>query len=674
LFLSVLCSCAARQQAQAPSPAQADQQGAATNLSSIDPLLALEMLHSEDLYAQAYFDQHDGLTRRLLAEMEDEIPESEEEIPSRLGAWEYFSKRDPGDISPVIWRRSSGTSAAPQLVLDPNQLSQTPGGTLDKMRISPDGQKVLFTLRSSSPASPALYARNLLNGEVSAALAGKVSEMEWTADSQGILFTGFEAERPARLYRLPLISGTPQLLLEEKDQAGYLWLSRSRDAQYIFLEAANALDNRIYVLRTTDSSGLPELLIKQERGVMLRAEHHAGGFYLLRRSAEHGTSLSRRETACRLPCTETGLTSDNADGSLEEMEVFESFLAVYRQLAGRRSLEFYDHSGTKLAAIKPELPAYSLSRALNPDYYSRRFRYHLSSYNLAPRIVEYNLDSGTEQAFENSSGAARHAGKYTSSRIEIAASDGTLIPVSLVWRKDREVRPAPLLLTAYGAYGAVKEDAFSPEILPLLDRGFIYATAHVRGGGENGPAWHAGGRLLNKRNSFSDFADCARKLIADKLTTPAQLFAHGQSAGGLIMGVMANEHPELFRGIVMEAPFLDPLGSALDPSLPHTPREYAEWGQPSDPEIFAGIAAYSPLQNVSARPYPAMLLMVSLNDELVSPLQALSWTRRTRAHSKSTNPILLSLDKAGSHSTRATRHDHLYFKALQQTFMLSMLR
>lgn len=612
-----------------------------------------------------------GLCEELRREMEGRLPETDLSVPVRHGPYLYFRREERGLPYRIHCRLRDEPGAAEEVLLDENRLAGEGPFQLGGFAVSPDHARLAYACDAVGDERFEIRIRDLATGEELARLSDGSGHLAWASDSRTLFWIGLDdRHRRARLLRHET-GGETALVYEEPDERFHLAVGRSESGAFLLMTASSRSATEVRVLDASDPGGVPRVVRPRRDGVKDSLSHAGDSFYLL--TSEDGAPGGKVLAA---PCA-GGPWREAAAARpgvvIEDIRAFSGHLVLFLREQGRPALRVLDlRTGEPWNVPLPDA-AGVLSPGENPELDTAALRIVYTSLTLPDSVYEVDMASRRVSLLKRQEVPGYDPEAYVSARIRVVSGDGAAVPVSFVYRRELfESGRNPLLLYGYGAYGLCVEPAFSASRLSLLDRGFIFAIAHVRGGGELGPDWHAGGKLLSKPNSFRDFIACAEALVRFGYGAPGRIAALGESAGGLLVGAVANQRPDLFAAIVARVPFVDVLGSLLDPENPLAPADREELGDPRDPLFRDAIAAWSPYDNVRPQDYPAFLVTAALYDPRVPFWEPVQWVARLRAARTGRRPVLLRVEESG-HDGPSGRCRALEAEAFFQAFLLDAL-
>lgn len=658
-------------------------------LEQRDASEVLDHLKAENAYLEAQLAEQAALRESLFQEIKGRIRETDLSLPVPWGPWLYYQRTTAGDEYPRHYRcprpadgSLSVDEHAEQLLLDPNALAGDGYLALGAYTVSPDHRLLGYSLDTAGDEIYRLFVKDLGTGEVNELPFDDCDgQMTWANDNQTLFFVTLDdTHRPHRLYRHLLGSESAEPVFEEADGRFFLSCYRASSERQLILSLGSKTTSEAWVLDADTPAG-------EFRCLALRQEDHEydvdhglldGQWTWFIRSNQAGINFALYVADEAKPGRAhwRELIGHDPQRMLEGLSLNQQAFVLSLREGGLPIIEVHPQGAAPYPVQLPDA-AYSLYVQDSLEFHSPAIRLRYEALNRPAQVRQLELATGEQQVLKQTPVEGPFdADAYESRRFWATASDGTQVPVSLVAR--REVfaagKPAPLYLYGYGAYGESLDPWFSHARLSLLERGFVFAIAHVRGGGELGEAWYRAGKLEHKQNSFGDFIACAEQLIADGLTTPAQLAISGGSAGGLLIGAVLNQRPELFAAAIAEVPFVDVLNTMQNPDLPLTVTEYDEWGDPSQPEVYERIKAYAPYENVRAQGYPAILAVAGYNDSRVQYWEAAKWVARLRELKTDANLLLLKTDLGAGHGGMSGRYQALKDVALEYAFLLKVLQ
>lgn len=633
-------------------------------------------LDAENAYAEALMQPTEPLQRELYDEILGRTKQTDRNVPFRKGGWLYYSRTEEGKQYP-IWARKRSLDAAEEIILDVNQLAEGHEYmSIGALEVSDDANLLAYATDDSGYREYTLYVKDLRTGEVIARVAESAESVEWAADNRTLFYSiENDAKRQYRVYRHTLGTDEHTLIYEEDDELFDVWVERSRSGAWIFLVADSKTTSEIRIIPADAPSTAPAVVVPRREGHQYYLEHRGDAFYVMTNDA--GINFRVVTAPVAFPSEEywSELVPHRPPVRIESIDLFVNHMVVHLWEGGLSHLEIHDLRDSSSHRVSFPEPAYALYANANPEFDTNVVRYTYQSFVTPQSVYDYDMDTREQILLKRTEVVGGHdPAHFVVERMIVHTADGTDVPVSIVYRRDLDPRGNnPLLLYAYGSYGASMPATFNLSRLSLLDRGVVYALAHIRGGGEMGKEWHEQGRMMSKRNTFTDFIAVAEHLIADGWTSPEKLAIMGGSAGGLLVGAVVNMRPELFKAALALVPFVDVMNTMLDPSIPLTTQEYIEWGNPNEPEAYFYMKSYCPYSNVAAQDYPAMLVRTSLNDSQVGYWEAVKWVARLRAMKTDDHPLLLRVNMGAGHGGSSGRYDKLREDAHDYAWLLTTL-
>lgn len=643
-----------------------------------------DYLHAENAYTEAMTRDLQPFADALYAEMLGRIQQTDLDVPVRRGRYFYYNRTVKGLQYPIRCRRPAAADlsydgqAAEQVLLDPNEMAK--GRTflsIGSYALSDDDQQLLFCTDETGFRQYRLFLKDLRSGKVTGPLAERVSSVAWSADNAHFLYVTEDplTKRSDTLWRLRL-GAAPVKVYEEKDALFTLGLGRTKDKRLLELGIRSTDTWEARILESERPTGTFRVVLPREKGHKYDVDHRAGQLYIRTNKDAKNFRMVTAPLADPAPKNWKPFLPHRPDVLLEGIELFKDFGVVSEMAAGLRRLRVLEFARGTWRDIRFPEPVYTAGSAGTPEYDSRLFRYSYTSLVTPPSVYDFDMGAGTSTLLKRQEVLGGYdPANYVSERLWATARDGVKVPVSIVTRKGfaRDGK-APLWLYGYGSYGFGQPATFSSGRLSLLDRGFAFAIAHVRGGNELGEGWHDAGMLMQKQNTFRDFIDCAEFLVKEQWTGRDRLVIEGGSAGGLLMGAVVNQRPDLFKAVHAAVPFMDVMNTMMDASLPLTVQEYLEWGNPNEKAAFDYMLGYSPYDNLQRKAYPAMLVTTSYNDSQVMYWEPAKYVAKLRTLKTDRNPLLLKIkmDPAG-HGGASGRYDALRDKAFEMAWMMAQV-
>jgi oligopeptidase B len=640
----------------------------------------VEYLKAENDYLRAVMKPTEALQETLYKEMAGRLKPIDTSVPYRLRGYYYYARYDEGKDYPVACRKEGSVEAPEEIMLDENTLSA--GQTFFSavgLAVSPDNNLLAYGLDTLSRRLYTIHFKNLKTGEtLPDAIPNTEGAAAWANDSRTVFYAGKDTTtlRPCRIKKhvLGTDPDSDRDVFVEDDVTFEVSVRRSKSGKFLVVSSDSTLTTESRYLDADRPDGEFRVIQPRERGLEYHVEPYRDRFYILTNDRAKNFRLVETRVGRTTKDNWTEIIPHRADVLLEDFEVFDNFLAVEERRAGLTEIHCIGQRDKSERSIDFGEETYTASLGRNPELATDWLRYDYSSLTTPDSVYEYNMATGEKRLLKRQEvGGGFRPDDYRAERLWSTAADGVKVPVSVVYRKGfRKDGEGPLLLYGYGSYGASETDDFSAPRLSLLDRGFAFAVAHIRGGSEMGRAWYEDGKLLKKKNTFTDFIAAAEFLVAEKFTRPEKLFAMGASAGGLLMGAVVNLRPDLFRGVVARVPYVDVVTTMLDPDIPLTSSEYDEWGNPNDREYYDYMLSYSPYDNVEAKGYPALLVTTGLHDSQVQYWEPAKWVAKLRAMKTDRNPLLLYTTMDAGHGGASGRFQRLRETALEYAFMLNL--
>ncbi len=649
-----------------------------------DSAPVLAYLKAENAYTEAMTAGLAPLSARLYDEMLGRIQQTDLDVPVRKGGWYYYNRTVQGQQYPIRCRRKASAALAydpqapEQVLLDQNEMAAGKAFlSIGDYQVSDDAASLLYTVDDTGYRQYKLFRKNLASGQVEGPLAERVTSVEWAADNATVFYVTEHpvSKRSDSLWRLAA-GGQAERLYEEKDELFRIGVGRTKDKKFLALEAQSTDTWETRLLAAATPKGSFKVVLPRSKGHKYDIEHRDGLLYIRSNRDAKDFRVVTAPLADPAPARWKPLVAHQPGVLIESVSVFKGHLVLTEKSEGLVRFRVHDFATGLWADVPFSEPVYAASPGNNPEYDTARFRYGYQSLITPSSVFDLDLASKASTLMKQQAVLGGYDAKlYASERLWVKARDGVRVPVSIVYRKDRpRDGSAPLWLYAYGSYGYATPASFNSARLSLLDRGFAYAIAHIRGGDEMGETWHDDGMLMKKKNTFFDFIDVAESLQKDRWTSRAGTVIEGGSAGGLLMGAVANLRPELFKAVHSAVPFVDVMNTMMDASLPLTVGEYLEWGNPNERAAYDYMRSYSPYENLAKQAYPATLVTTSYNDSQVMYWEPAKYVARLRTLKTDANPLLLKIkmDPAG-HGGASGRYDALRDRAFEFAWMLQQV-
>ncbi|MDJ0742783.1 MAG: S9 family peptidase [Xenococcaceae cyanobacterium MO_167.B27] len=641
----------------------------------------IDYLKAENDYTKEMMQHTEALQKSLYDEMLSRIKETDLSVPYRLQDYYYYSRTEEGKEYEIFCRKYQSLDAQEEIILDENELAAGKEFfSLGAIAVSPNQQILAYSTDTTGAELYTLFFLDLATKKLySETIPNTYYSLAWGNDNQTVFYTKIDdTNRPYQLWRHILGSNPSDdvLVYQEDDEAYYLSIDKTRSRAYLLLELDSKVTSEVHYLDANNPSGEFKLFQPRKTGIEYSIEHHSNRFYIV--TNEEAINFKLMETAVNSPDKSNWKTviPHREEVMLEGIDSFADYLVIYEREGGLPTGKIKTLATGEIRKLTFPEPTYSFSGGNNPEFNTTKFRFGYSSMITPSSVFDYDLETGERELKKETEVLGGYDRTlYASERLTATASDGTEVSISLVYKKGiNKDSSNPLWLNGYGSYGYPYPATFSSLRLSLLDRGFVVAIAHIRGGEEMGRKWYEDGKFLYKKNTFTDFIACAEHLIAEKWTNRDRLVISGGSAGGLLMGAVMNLRPDLFKVVVAEVPFVDVLTSILDTSLPLTVLEWEEWGNPNQKEYYDYIKSYSPYDNVTAKDYPALLITAGLNDSRVKYWEPAKWTAKLRELKTDNNLLLLKTNMSAGHGGASGRYESLKEIAFEYAFVLDQLK
>lgn len=644
-------------------------------------------LEAENAYLEGVMAHTKDLQDTLFAEMKARIPESDQSAPLERGGYFYYTRMEPGKEYPVYCRRPGSMDAPEEVLLDQNALAEgKPYSGLGGFEISPDHTRLAYLLDTEGSETYTLYIKDLQTGDLlpeaipnTAGYLLRRVGLAWARDGQTLYYTTLDsAHRPYRLYRHILGTDPAQdeLIYEETDVVYGMYITPSRSAEVLWVSLHSTSSDEVRFLSLSEAGTELKVIVPRQPFIEYSVDHHGDRFYILTNEGAGNFRLVMTPVADPRRENWVEIVPNREEVTLEDVQVFRHDLVLVERKDGLRRVRLSGLNGAdNLRYVPMPEPAYTLQPGINPEFDTRRFRFNYSSMVTPPTVVDYDMEAMTWTVVKQDEIPSGYdPGQYLTERLQVPARDGKLVPVSLVYRKGIQNDGGnPLVLYGYGSYGYSVDPAFQANRLSLLDRGIIFAIAHIRGGADLGRAWYEDGKMLKKKNTFTDFIRCAEYLIDQRYTSTDKLAILGGSAGGLLVGAAMTMRPDLFKAVVAQVPFMDVVTTMSDPTIPLTTFEYDQWGNPDDPVYFNYMLSYSPYDNLRHTDYPDVLITTGLNDPRVAFWEPAKFAARLRDLKTSDSLVLLHTNFDAGHGGSSGRYKNLKDVARIYAFLIDRL-
>ena len=642
----------------------------------------IDYLNKENQYYQEMTAHTKAFQKELFEEMKARIKEDDESVPYLYNGYYYITRFELGSDYPIYSRKKGSLSANEEIMFNCNELAKGHKYfQLGGLSISTNNQFVAFALDTVGRRIYKVQIKNLITGEIFADTIENTSgDSTWANDNQTLFYTRQDEKtlRSDKVFKHKLNTDAANdiLVYFEKDDTYSVEVTKEKSKKYIVISSSSTMTTEFRTLLADNPNGKFTIFQKRVRGLEYDIAHFGEHFYVLTNKDE-ATNFKLMKTPELATAKENwvDIIAHREDVLIEDIDIFRDFLVITERFNGLNTIRIMPWSGEGEYYLPFESETYTAYTSTNVDFDTDILRYGYQSMATPSSIIDFNMKTKVKEVMKEQEvlGDKFDKNNYTEERVWATATDGTKVPISMVYRKElKKDGTNPLLQYAYGSYGYSMDATFSSTRLSLLDRGFIFAIAHIRGGEDLGRQWYEDGKLLKKKNTFTDFIDCSKFLIAEKYTSPLHLYAEGGSAGGLLMGVIANTAPELYNGIIAQVPFVDVMTTMLDDTIPLTTGEYDEWGNPNVKKYYDYMKSYSPYDNVTAQEYPTIYISTGLHDSQVQYWEPAKWVAKLRALKTDGNTIYLDTNMDAGHGGASGRFEALKELAKEFTFLLDL--
>ena len=642
----------------------------------------IDYLNAENAYTKAMMQHTETFQNELFEEMKGRIKEDDTSVPYKLNGYWYITLYETGKDYPIYIRKKETLDAPVEVLFDCNEMAKEYSYfNLGGISISPDNKLAAFSTDTVSRRQYIVQVKNLVTGEIySDKILNTTGRATWANDNKTLFYTMKDEVtlRSFKVFKHKLHTDTNEDLevYHEDDETFNTFVYKTKSKKYIVIGSSSTLSNEYRILNANTPDEEFKIFQKRTKDIEYSIAHFKEVFYIISNcnGATNFKLLKTNENSTDIKHWQEVLPH-RKEVLIEDIEIFKDYLVVNERENGLNKLRIISWDGNEDYYLPFNSETYTTFIGNNPDFNSDELRYGFNSLTLPSSVIDYNFKTKQNviQKEQEVLGGKFKKENYISKRVWATARDGVKVPISLVYKKGIKFDgTSPLLQYAYGSYGSTIDPSFSTIRLSLLDRGFIYAIAHIRGGEYLGRDWYENGKLLTKKNTFTDFIDCSKYLIEQKYTSNKHLYAYGGSAGGLLMGAVINLNPELYNGVLAAVPFVDVVTTMLDDTIPLTTGEYDEWGNPNDASYYNYMKSYSPYDNVEAKNYPNMLVTTGLHDSQVQYWEPAKWVAKLRELKTDTNKLLLHTDMDSGHGGASGRFESLKEVALEYAFLLDL--
>jgi oligopeptidase B len=639
-----------------------------------------QYLEAENAYADQMTASEKPFAEKLYNETLSHIKHSDTSVPYRKHGYWYYSRTEEGKQYPVLCRKKETLTSSEEVMLDVNELAKGEKFmSLGNTEVSDDSNLLAYTTDNVGFRQYKLHIKDLRTGKLLPDTAERVTSISWAADNKTLFYATEDAQtkRSDQVHRhvLATDAAADPVVFHEKDERYYVELERTRDDKYLVISSGSHMTSEEQFVAADTPTGNWKLIEPRKEGVKYYADEGEDIFYIRVNDTDPSYRLVTAPVASPGKAHWAELIGARKDVPIEGVDAFKSFYVVTERVKGLPVLRVVAMKSKEAHTIAVPEPAYTLGAAKNAEFDTGKYRYAYESPITPSSTFEYDVAKQSSTLLkEQEVPGGYDKSKYAVERLFVPARDGVGVPVTVVYRKDKFQRAEnPLYVYGYGSYGAIIPDNFVVSLLPLLDRGVVTTVAHIRGGGELGEAWHDAGKMMTKRNSFTDFIDSTEGLLAQGYGKRGEVGIEGGSAGGLLMGAVTNLRPDLFKVVLCAVPFVDIMNTMLDATLPLTVTEYEEWGNPNQKAAFDYMLSYSPYDHVTATAYPAILVQTSFDDSQVMYWEPSKYVAKLRALKTDSNPLVFFINMHGGHGGSSGRYDRIREQDRRYAFMLTQL-
>jgi len=645
-----------------------------------DSTKVVDYLKAENKYLDTMMSGTKDFQKKLFEEMKARIKEKDESVPVFKNGYYYYTRNEEGKQYYKYCRKKGSLDAKEEILLDVDAMAEGhPYFAATGFSVSEDNKLLAYGIDTVSRRQYIIHIKNLETGEIYPdALHNTSGGAEWANDNKTLFYTENNQEtlltEKIKRHTLGATEAADAVVYLEKDHSNYIGVDKSKSGKFIFIVSQATMSSEYRILDANKPNG--NFIVFQPRmkdvlyevtdegsKFLVNTNWNAKNFRLMECSYDKTDSASWKEVIPNRP-----------DVLLEGVDEFKDFLVIIERKNGLRQMNIKNNTTRKEHYLDFGEPAYTANPGSNPEFNSKVLRYNYTSLTTPASVYDYNMETAEKKLMKQQEVVGGYnSADYVTERIYATAKDSTKVPISIVYKKGfQKDGHAPLLLYGYGSYGASMDAGFSSARLSLLNRGFAFAIAHIRGGQEMGRYWYEDGKLMKKKNTFTDFIDCGEYLLAQKYTSKEHLYAQGGSAGGLLMGAIVTMRPDLWHGVIAQVPFVDVVNTMLDESIPLTTNEFDEWGNPKNKEAYEYMKSYSPYENVTKNTYPNMLVTTGLHDSQVQYFEPAKWVAKIRSLKTDNNLLLLYINMEAGHGGASGRFNYLKEVALQYAFLFAL--
>ncbi|WP_374539956.1 S9 family peptidase [Flavobacterium sp.] len=642
----------------------------------------IDYLNKENEYYQKSTAHTKQFQEELFLEMKGRIKEDDTSVPYFYNGYWYITRFETGKDYPIHTRKKGSLEAKEEILFDCNEMAKGQSYfNLSGINISEDNKWAAFGVDLVSRRQYTIQIKNLETGEIlPVKIENTTGGSTWASDNKTLFYTRKDAQtlRSDKIYKHKVGTNpeNDQLIFHEKDDTFYTFVYKEKSKKYLVIGSTSTLTSEYQILEANNPDGQFRIFQPRVRGVEYSISHYGDSFYIVT-NKDKATNFKLMKTPETATSSDqwTDLIPHRKDVLLEGIEIFKEYLVIEERTNGLHKIQIRPWNGKGDYYLPFDIETYTAYTTTNVDFDTEILRYAYQSMATPSSVIDFNMRTKEKTVLKEQAvlGGKFDKNNYAEERIWATAQDGTKVPISIVYKKGmKKDGKNPFLLYAYGSYGSSMDPYFSSTRLSLLDRGFIYGIAHIRGGEDLGRDWYENGKLLKKKNTFTDFIDCSKFVIAEKYTSAAHLYAEGGSAGGLLMGAIVNMAPELYHGVIAQVPFVDVVTTMLDDTIPLTTGEYDEWGNPNDKKYYEYMLSYSPYDQVTEQVYPNMYVSTGLHDSQVQYWEPAKWVAKLRVMKKGNNQLFLDTNMDAGHGGASGRFEALKELAKEFTFLFDL--